>query len=868
MKNARLSTITLLGLLLTAFLLIAPTVASAALPRLAASDGSYEELFGSEVAISGNSAIIGVPWGWGTAGEKQGSAYIFTGSGGSWTQQAKLLASDGASPDQFGDSVGVSGDTVVVGAHWASNAASESGSAYVFGRSGSDWTQRAKLTASDGAAFDFFGYSVAISGDTAMVGAYAGDNDNGENSGSVYFFGPARPPLTLAYAAAADGSIVGSATQVVASGSDGTMVTALPNEGHHFVKWSDDVMTAARRDRSVIASLATTAIFAINSYTVTTTVGPHGSISPTGTIKMDWGTSQRFDFTPDPGYHVEEVIADGYNYGTSPWLTFGQTESDHLLSVTFAISSYRLKYVPGSGGTLSGTASQTVEYGSPGTTVTAVPDRDHHFVKWSDDSADAERRDVAGSSDATYTAQFAPNATSVDDNATAFSRPVWVTPLANDDAGVGALESFSQPGHGTVTRPDGAPAGSLLYTPDSGYLGEDSFTYSTASGQGATVRLTVAPNVTAPRGVRASKATTRSVTVTWDAPVSLGSGFAAYEVKWRSHGTEVWNVLDPITDAGTLSKIVNGLVPGLTYEFSVVVRDTGDYTATSPSASLLLVGDAPTPVAPPVTGSGDGSVTVPISGVSDSASLTVDPDAAKTIPGVGGVFIDGLDVTIVPDPGFSGHIDLPVTVLQDGTETIVHVLLTVNPADPYDVSFGPASAKSTGVHWAGSVGATGYRIRVGATVVGTTGAGTSSLTYGRLLGPNAGVTVQALGGGGTESAQVRAAYRLASAIKIGTVTFKSNSAKLTASARATLRGLAALVKAQGFKTLTIMGVTGRNIHGSAAFRKRLATARAKAVRTYLLGRFKAAHYSVKITIVTKSGGAIASKYRRAEIAIR
>lgn len=833
---------------------------------LTASDGASGDYFGSSVAISGDTAIIGATND-DDSGSNSGSAFVFTRSGATWTQQAKLLASDGASNDGLGDSVALSGDTAVIGARGDADNGLNSGSAFVFNRSGTTWTQNAKLLASDGAASDSFGTSVAISGDTAMVGAYYAAN-NGIRSGAVYFFEPATPTLTLSYAAGADGSIVGSATQAVASGSSGTTVTALPNEGHHFVKWSDNVMTAARRDPNVVASLTTTATFAIDTFTVTTTCGPHGSISPVGPLTMDWHASQRFDFTPDEGYHVENVISDRMSYGASPWLSYGQTESDHDLSVTFAISSYALKYVAGNGGTLSGTASQTVEYGSLGTTVTAVPTGDYHFVGWSDGHPDAERRDVAGSSDATYTAQFALNAICRDDAATAYSRPVWVTPLANDDAGVGAIESFGQPGHGTVARPDGAPAGSLLYTPAADFLGQDSFTYATASGQAATVTVTVEPNVSAPRNVEAAKATTRSVTVTWDVPTSLGSGFAAYEVKWRSHGTGAWNLMDPITVPSTRSLTVVGLVPGVTYDFAVTARDTGDYTAASDAASLLLVGDAPVPVAPPVSGAVGSTATVSISGVSDGASLTVDPDAADQIPGVGRVFIDGLRVTIVPDPGFSGLIDLPVTVLQDGTETVVHILLTVRPGDPYSVTFGPASSHSTRVQWAGSTGATGYRIRVGATVVGTTGLGASSFTYGKLLGPNAGVTVQALGAGGTESAQVRAAYRSSSAVKIGTVTFKANSSGLTAAGRLSLRKLAALVKAQGFKTLTINGVTGKETHGSAVFRKRLATARAKAVRTYLLGRFKAAHYSVKITILTSSGKAIASKYRIAEIAIR
>jgi hypothetical protein len=105
-----------------------------------------------------------------------------------WLQQAKLTASDGAAEDRFGRSVAISGDTVVVGAHGDDDNGTNSGSAYVFVKSGnwSDMTETAKLTASDGAASDLFGLSVAISGDTVVVGAY--DDDFGDKSGSAYVF--------------------------------------------------------------------------------------------------------------------------------------------------------------------------------------------------------------------------------------------------------------------------------------------------------------------------------------------------------------------------------------------------------------------------------------------------------------------------------------------------------------------------------------------------------------------------------------------------------------------------------------------------------------------------------------------------------
>jgi hypothetical protein len=87
-------------------------------------------------------------------------------------ERAKLLASDGATGDQFGYSVAISGDTAVIGAPFDDTSPrSNHGSAYVLVRSGGLWTQQAKLTADDGAASDYFGFSVAIGGETAVVGA-------------------------------------------------------------------------------------------------------------------------------------------------------------------------------------------------------------------------------------------------------------------------------------------------------------------------------------------------------------------------------------------------------------------------------------------------------------------------------------------------------------------------------------------------------------------------------------------------------------------------------------------------------------------------------------------------------------------------
>ncbi len=141
-----------------------------------------------------------------------GAAYVFRRkSNGKWEQAAKLTASDAATNDLFGQSVSVSGNTLVVGASEDDNRNGEgAGSAYVFKRrSDGTWVQKAKLVANDGAPNDDLGEDVAISGNTMFVGADGDDNENGENKGSVYVFqrSPDGTWIQKAKLVASDGAI-------------------------------------------------------------------------------------------------------------------------------------------------------------------------------------------------------------------------------------------------------------------------------------------------------------------------------------------------------------------------------------------------------------------------------------------------------------------------------------------------------------------------------------------------------------------------------------------------------------------------------------------------------------------------------------
>ncbi|MBI4700937.1 MAG: FG-GAP repeat protein [Deltaproteobacteria bacterium] len=194
--------------------------------KLAASDPAPGDFFGESVAIDGDTVVVGVP-GDEDAGPKSGSAYVFVRQGGAWTQQAKLTASDAASDDAFGVSVAVNGETVIVGAMGNGD---HRGAAYVFVRQGGAWVEQTKLTALDGEPFDFLGSSVALDGDTAVAGAPS-DEDAGPWSGSAYVFARQGGAWTQQAKLTADDAAVGHELGFsVAISGDSVLAGALANK--------------------------------------------------------------------------------------------------------------------------------------------------------------------------------------------------------------------------------------------------------------------------------------------------------------------------------------------------------------------------------------------------------------------------------------------------------------------------------------------------------------------------------------------------------------------------------------------------------------------------------------------------------------
>lgn len=160
--------------------------------KLTASDGTAGDRFGNAVAIEGDTILVGAYFADVDGNEEQGAAYVFTRSGDTWTEQGRLTAGDGVADDQFGWSVSLSGDTALVGTDRRPVGGQvRQGAAYVFTRSGNTWSELARLSASDGADGDQFGYAVAVSGSTAVVGARGATVDGNNLEGAAYIFADA-----------------------------------------------------------------------------------------------------------------------------------------------------------------------------------------------------------------------------------------------------------------------------------------------------------------------------------------------------------------------------------------------------------------------------------------------------------------------------------------------------------------------------------------------------------------------------------------------------------------------------------------------------------------------------------------------------
>ena len=148
----------------------------------AANTANANDNLGISVDIDSDTIVAGAP-----GAEVKGALYVYTRSGTTWTQQARIESTDLGSQDQFGVSVSISGDTIVAGANREDTGGNNAGAAYIFTRDGTTWTQQAKIQASAASASAEFGISAAIDGDIVIVGA-ANENIDGSVAGGAYIF--------------------------------------------------------------------------------------------------------------------------------------------------------------------------------------------------------------------------------------------------------------------------------------------------------------------------------------------------------------------------------------------------------------------------------------------------------------------------------------------------------------------------------------------------------------------------------------------------------------------------------------------------------------------------------------------------------
>jgi len=320
---------------------------------------SEDDGFGSSVAISGSTAVVGAEGG----GSFTGAAYVFTQSGTTWSQQAELTASDGAAQDYFGESVAISGSTVVVG---ASGNEATTGTAYVYVQSGTTWPQQAELTASDGGDGDNFGLSVAISGSTVMVGApYHGSMA----SGAVYVFGGGgcqqvtEPDGDYEFGGCVteeDGGTLDVTTQE--SDLDGVQVSASATDQVSYNDGDSDGDTLTSGHASTLSlSLGSSLIKVFRGVLDEQLTGPITVDIPDGTQIAGLTVSGTLTLTPDSGGQASGAVTVtlppvlGGGTGT---LTFTTTVNAGLSSVQvsvpqatfmglFSLSDVNLAYTPG-----------------------------------------------------------------------------------------------------------------------------------------------------------------------------------------------------------------------------------------------------------------------------------------------------------------------------------------------------------------------------------------------------------------------------------------------------------------------------------------------------------------------------------------
>lgn len=195
---------------------------------------------------------------------------------------------------------------------------------------------------------------------------------------------PSGNVVTISAGVTGSGSIYPKGNTTITVGGSKTY-SFVPSTGYKIANiYVDGIAQGAITSYSfanLAASHTISAAFTIYTYTITTSSGSNGTISPTTSV-INYGSSKTFTITPATGYHIANVVVDGVSQGAVSSYTFSNVTSGHTISATFTINTYAVNFVAGANGTLIGTTNQTINYNGSTTAITAVPATGYHFVNW------------------------------------------------------------------------------------------------------------------------------------------------------------------------------------------------------------------------------------------------------------------------------------------------------------------------------------------------------------------------------------------------------------------------------------------------------------------------------------------------------
>jgi hypothetical protein len=218
----------------------------------------------------------------------------------------------------------------------------------------------------------------------------------------------------VGFAAGANGSLSGIASQSVKYGSNAAAVTAVPAPRYHFVNWTGSLTSTANPLTivGVTSAINVTANFALDRFTLDFATDGHGLVIGGASQTVDSGAAAAtVTAVPIVGYHFVNWTEGGTIVGTDPALAITNVSAPHTYTANFAANTYEVTFTPGTNGTLNGAVSQTIPHGGSITTVTAVPATRYHFVNWTEGSTVVSSSAALTRSNITathaYTANFA-----------------------------------------------------------------------------------------------------------------------------------------------------------------------------------------------------------------------------------------------------------------------------------------------------------------------------------------------------------------------------------------------------------------------------------------------------------------------------